>query len=396
MSNQKLGILAVVAAVMVLWAAVQSRLSSRTGTRMSGPAYLIQGLDPADIGRIVVGHGDDAVRIEQRNGRFVVTNEANYPADPKQINDLITKSLDVKTTEAYTDDPKNHEELEVTEEKARHVVKFFKKDGSLLTGVVIGKSQEAGQSTFVRRASDDTVYLAESAPWFRSGALDYVNQEIVSVKRDDVNAVTVTTPDGAYALRPKQDGDGVIFEGLPAGKKLKDRDAKSVFGALTSLRFEDVNQPADIEGVSFDHLYVCRLDDSTEYRLNVGKKDDKTYLMCEAKYTDTTPVTKKLNEVETEEQLKAKEAKLLADESAQKFTLRHKGWVYKVADYKAKYLTQKRSELLEDAEEEATEAMVEGPAQGPEPEQVTPSEPAVEPNAVPAPVVEPAAADPNA
>jgi len=391
MSNQKLGILAVVAAVTVLWAAVQSRLSSRTGTRMSGPSYLIQGMDPADIGSITVGHGDAAVRIEQQGGRFVVANKANYPADPKQINDLITKSLDVKTTEAYTDDPKNHEELEVTEDKASHVVKFFKPDGTLLTGVVIGKSQEGGQSTFVRQASNDTVFLAESSPYFRSRGLDYVNQEIVSVKREDVNAVTVTTPDGAYTLRPKQGGDGVIFEGLPAGKKLKDSDAKSVFGALTSLRFEDVNQPADIEGVSFDHLYVCRLDDSTEYKFNLGKKGDKTYLMCEAKYTDTTPVTKKLNEVETEEQLKVKEAKLLADESAQKFTLRHKGWIYEVADYKAKYLTQKRSELLEEVEEEAA-------AEEPLPVEVMPAGPAVEPNAVslPAPVVAPAVADPNA
>ena len=38
MSNQKLGILAVVAAVMVLWAAVQSRLSrSGGGGGASGP-----------------------------------------------------------------------------------------------------------------------------------------------------------------------------------------------------------------------------------------------------------------------------------------------------------------------------------------------------------------------
>jgi len=392
MSNQKLGILAVVAAVMVLWAAVQSRLSSRGGARVSGPSYLIQGLDPADINSITVGYGDDAVQIKRQGGRFVVANEAGYPADPKQINDLITKSLDVKTTEVYTDKPENHEELEVTEEKARHVVKFFKEDGSLLTGVVVGKSQEAGQSTFVRQAGDDTVWLSESSPYFRSRGLDYVNQEIVSVKREDVNAVTVTTPDGAYTLRPKEGGDGVIFEGLPDGKKLKESDAKSVFGALTSLRFDDVNQPGEIEGVSFDHLYVCRLDDSTEYKLNLGKKGDKTYLICEAKYTDTTPVTKKLNEVETEEQLKAKEARLLADEKAQKFTLRHKGWVYQVPEWKAKYLTQKREDLLEDVEEET-------PAEEPAPAEVTPAGPAVEPNAVTvpaAPPAEPNVADPNA
>jgi hypothetical protein len=396
MSNQKLGILAVVAAVLILWAAVQPRLSNRGGARLSGPAYLIQGLDPADIDSIVVGHDDDAIKIERQDKGFVVTNESDYPADPKQINDLITKSLDVKTTEAYTDNAANHEELEVTEEKARHVVKFLKDDGSLLTGVIIGKSQEAGQNTFVRQASSDTVYLAESVPWFRSRALDYVDQEIVSVKREDVNAVTVTTSEGTYTLRG-ENGDGVVMEDVPTDKKLKESDAKSVFGALTSLRFDDVNKPADIEGVSFDHQYVCRLDDSTEYRLHLGKKDDKTYLTCEAEYTDPTPVTKKLNEVESEEQLKEKEAKLLADEKAQKFTLRHKGWVYEIPDWKAKYLTKSRSELLEDVEEESEDQPAEEEARQAQPEPATAPAPTGDPNVVaPTPAAEPNAVDPNA
>ena len=193
----------------------------------------------------------------------------------------------------------------------------------------------------------------------------------------------------------------MVMENLPAGKKLKESDAKSVFGALTSLRFDDVNEPGGITGLSFDHHYVCRLDDSTEYRFHLAKQGEKTYLTCEAEYTDTTPVTKKLNEVETEEQLKEKEAKLLAQERAQKFTLRHKGWVYEVPDWKAKYLTQKPSELLEDVEEEAeAEATVPETAGPQEPTPVGPAMPpsvpvpAVEPNAVSA-EADPNAADPN-
>lgn len=414
MDNRKLGILAIVAAVMVLWAAVQSHLANRSGTRMSGPAYLIQGLDPADIGKIVVGTGDEAVTIEHREGRFAVTGLAGYPADPKQINDLITKSLDVKTTETYTDKAANHEELEVTEEKARHVVKFFKTDPNeeLLTGLIIGKSQEAGQSSFVRKASEDTVFLAQSVPWFRSGALDYVDQQITSVKREDVNSVTVTTPDGSYRLISKEKGDSVAFEAMPDGKELKESDATSVLTALISLRFDDVNSPAEIEGLQFDHNYVCLLNDSTEYRLELTKKDDKTYMRCSAAYTDPAPVTMKLNQVDSDEVLKEKEAKLLAQEQAQKFTLRHKGWIYEISDWKAKNLTKPKADLLEEPEPEVEEeaetpaaettlddvtdvptvappAEPDTPGPAPEPNAVTP---APEPNAV-TPAAEPNAAD---
>jgi hypothetical protein len=409
MSNRTLGILAVVAAAMVVWATVQSQRASHRHVQPSGPTYLVQGLDPAGIGSIVIGKGDKPVKIERQGSQFVVVNEVNYPADTKQINDLITKTLDIKTSDVCTSDPKNHEDLEVTEAKARHVVKFFKPDGSLLTGIIIGKSQENGQDSYVRRVSDDTVYLAANVPWFRDRALDYVDQEIVSVKREDVNAVTVTTPEGSYTLRPGKGGEGVVLADLPADKKLKDADAKSVFNALTSLRFDDVNTPSQIEGLDFNSSYVCRLNDLTEYRLHLAQKGGKTYLKCEAQYTDPNKVTINPNTKDSPDELKKKEAKLLAQERAQKFTLRHKNWVYEIPDWKAKYLMMGRSALLEDVKKPAETKTAEPnqPAAGQpkptQPEAKLPEQPKVEagakaaepnqsPAAQPAP---PAAREPN-
>ncbi|RPJ37192.1 MAG: DUF4340 domain-containing protein [Planctomycetaceae bacterium] len=374
MSNQKHGIIAIVAAVMVVWAAVQSRIPGGKHAEQSGPAYLVQGLDQNAIASIVVGQAKDAIKIQRRGTQFVVVNEVNYPADAKQISDLVTKSLDIKTSEVYTTNPKNHEDLEVAEAKAKHVLKFFKQDGSLLAGVVIGKSQENGQDTYVRLASSDTVFVAQNVPWFKDRALDYVNQEIVTVKREDVNTVTVSTPEGAYTLRP-QGSDGAVLADLPADRKLKDSEATSVLNALSSLRFDDVNTPADVTGLTFDSTYVCRLKDSTEYKLQLAKKGTKTYLICEAQYTDPTKVTINPNEKDSPEELKKKEAKLQAQEHALKFTARHKGWIYEVPDWKAKYLMMSRSGLLEDVKKEA-EAKAADPNQ---PAAAPPAQPTVQP-----------------
>ena len=404
MTNQRLGILALVAAVMVVWATLQSRVQTQRGTDQSGPAYLVQGLDSAAIGSIVVGQGKDAIKIERQEDQFVVTNEQNYPADTKQINDLISKCLDIKTSEVYTSTAKNHEELEVTEAKAKNVVKFFKQDGSLLAGIIIGKSQENGQETFVRLTSNDAVFLATEVPWFRDRALDYVNQEVATVKREDVNMVTVTTAEGTYTLRPQKDGDGVVLADLPADKKLKDSDAKSVLGALTSLRFDDVNTPANVKGLAFDHSYVCRLNNTTEYKLQLAKKGAKTYLICEAAYTDPTKVTINPNEKDSPEELKTKEAKLQAQENALKFTSRHKGWIYEIPDWKAKYLTMSRSALLEDVKKEAetkapdpNQPPAAQPPQAAQPKPEKPPEPQPQVQAPqPAPAAQPAPApEPN-
>jgi len=411
MSNQKLGILAIVATVMVLLAAISARTPTAKRGRPSGPAYLIQGLDPSSIASVVVGHGKDEVKIVRQDNQFVVS-DINYPADAKQINDLITKTLDIKTGDLYTTDVANHEELEATEEKARSLVKFFKADGSLLAGVVVGKNRESGQGAYVRQASNDDVYMTDESPYFSTRALDYVNQEIASIKSEDVNMVTVATPQGSYVLHAAQSGDGVIFDNLPADKKLKESEAKSVFTALQGLRFDDVNTPAQVEGLTFDHTYVVRMDNSTEYTLELAKKGTKTYLKTHAVYTDPAKVTINPEKVDSPEELKKKEAILLAQEGAQRFTLRHKAWVYQIPDWKAKYLTKPQSELLEDKETKPAEAKVEVPpvvdtaapvvpAAQPEPPAAGP---AVEPNQPAAasqpaepnqPVATPKAAEPN-
>ena len=397
MSNQKLGILAVVAAVMVLWAVVQARLADGGRARPSGPSYLIQGLEPSAIASITVGEGDEAVNIAREDGKFVVVDEAGYPADVEQIEDLIFKCLDIKTTELYTDKPANHEALGVTEEEARSVVKFFKADGSLLTGVLVGETPEGGQGAFARRADSNDVYLVQDVPWFRTRSLDYVDQEIVSAERADVNTVTVQTPEGTYTLVSQDDASDVIMPDLPAGKDLKESDAKTVLTAITSLRFDDVNRPSELTGLSFDHQYTVRLDDATEYRLRLAKKDDKTYLMAEAEYTDPTKVTMTMGKTESEEELKKKEAKLLAQEQVQRFNLRHKGWIYEIPDWKATNLVKAQSELLEEpavAEEAEAEEVPASPEPEPAIAPVGETEPAEMDEPVEAPNVAPVGPEP--
>jgi hypothetical protein len=360
MSNKKLTILAVVAAFMVLWAIVQSRVANRRTVQTDEPAYLIQGLDPADVGAIILGTGQDAVTLKRRGENFVVAGKDNYPAKTSEVNELISKCLEIKTTDLITDDPQNHEDLEVTEDKARTVVKFMTPDpnSTLLAGIVVGKTEELGQGTYVRLLSNDSnvsnrVLSAPDVPWISDGAMSYIEQELISAKSDEIESVTVGTPKGEFTLKKAQDGDDPVLVDMPAGKKLKTSDARSVLTALTSLRFDDVKKkPADI---TFTRHYICKLKDSTEYTLRIAEQeekdeeDEKTYIACTAKFTDTTPVTKG-SDVESDEELKAKEAKLLARDEASAFATKHEGWLYEIPDYKAKNLTKNLDDLLEDDE----------------------------------------------
>ncbi|MHC4116247.1 MAG: DUF4340 domain-containing protein [Planctomycetota bacterium] len=356
MSNKKLTILAVVAVFMVLLAVVQSRMANRRTVRTDEPAYLIQGLDPAGIGAIILGTGEDAVTLKRRGNGFVVETKEGYPTKTSEVNSLISKCLGIKFTQLVTRDPRNHEDLEVTEDKARTVVKFMTPDpnSTILAGVVVGKTEELGQGTYVRMLSSDSaasnkVLTTPEAPWIATDAMNYIEQELISAESDQIESVTVGSPDGQYTLKKEGDSDDPVLVDAPTGKKLKASDGRSVLTALTSLRFNDVkSKPADM---TFDRQYVCKLKDSTEYTLGITKKDEKTFIACTSVFTDTSPVMKGA-EVESQEELKAKEAKLLAKEASQKFAARHQAWIYEIADYKAGNLTKELADLLEDVEPE--------------------------------------------
>jgi hypothetical protein len=69
-------------------------------------------------------------------------------------------------------------------------------------------------------------------------------------------------------------------------------------------------------------------------------------VVCKADFTGERP--SKVSKGESEEELKKKEALLLAYDKAEEFTARHKPWIYEIADWKAKNLTKALSDLLED------------------------------------------------
>ena len=380
MSNKNLTILGAVTVLMVIWAAIQSRVSSRPGMEPGAPSYLILGLDPTDIGGIVVGTGKDAVILKRKGTDFVVTNKDNYPAVTSTISELITSCLDIKTAELYTDEAAYHEDLEVTEEKASSVVKFMtpEPNSTVLAGVVVGKSRELGEGTYVRLVSgdkvlSDKVYVTSNVPRIKDEAMDYIEQALTSINREDINSVTVTSSAGKYTLRAKEDGKDIVLESIPAGKKAKSSDCESVFAALTNLRFDDVRKQSS--DLTFDRQYVCRLKDSAVYTLGIAQKGDKAYVSCLAEYTGEMP-KKDMTKVESAEVLKEKEAKLLAWEKVQKFAAKHQGWIYEIPDWNAKVLTKELTELVEDQEKPEE---VKPPA---EPNSVVDMQPPGEPNSV--------------
>jgi hypothetical protein len=348
MSSRNLIILAVAAAVMLSWAIIQSYVINRQVDVASQSGPLIQGLETGDIDRIELGAGEEAVTLKRQDQGFVLANKDNYPVQIAAINELITNCLEIQTAELVTGSSTNHEDLEVTEDKGRQVVKFFNKD-DIITGVVVGKYTEQGAGSYIRRVNSDNVYLTSQSPYLKTGALDYIESKILAVIQDEIKQVQVTTDQGDYILL--QEPNETIVLASSAGERppqLKQTEAGQVYTALSSLYLTDVRQAsAETDQFEFKSTYQCRLKDSTAYIFQVASRDGKYYLKCRAIFADQTPVTMDRTKIESEEELKRKEAKLLAHEAAQKFAAEHQGWVYEIASWKGENLTKNLADLIE-------------------------------------------------
>jgi hypothetical protein len=357
MSGKKLTILGILAAVSIVLAVFVSHLSNRSKPVSAGPGNLVQGLNPETIAEIVAGKENIQVSLKRRGNGFVVANKDFYPASNKVINDLIASCLDIRTVEIYTEDKANHKDLGVTEENAKDIVKFLDSKGQIITGVIIGNSRPDGSMAYGRLINDDKVYIIQNTPLVKPWPLDYIEQELMSINKADINSVTVTSPVESYTLVREVDGGEVILQQLPEGKKQKKNECSAVFNLLDNLNFDDVNAVAEKPELNFDRKYVCLLKDSSSYIFEVAREDSAAFVKCRANFTDKTPITK-AQDVESEEELKKKETKLLAKDKVKKFAENCEGWIYRIPPYKAQNMTKPLAELIEDVNSEPNNAGV--------------------------------------
>jgi hypothetical protein len=275
---------------------------------------------------------------------------------------------DLRVSELVTDDPENHEDLHVTEENAENLIKFFDRNDALITGVVVGSRHvvEGGtgaSQTYVRLLSSQDVYLADSMPNVSKSAIEYMKKELITVEVDEIEKVVVSHPDSTYTLSTASDGEEPAYtlDAVPAGKQLKETEARSQFSAFTNVSFQDVRQDDEFaQSLNPTGTVVCYLKNQVAYRVDILEGDEKAYARVTAEYLNTTPIVKE-NRVESDEELKAKEAKLLAKDHADSFTKTHSGWLYEIAQWKANGLMKTRNELLEDIEPAAEATPADSP-----------------------------------
>ena len=374
MTDKKLALLGIIAVLTAAAAVYLGRITQTYQPPAIVISHLIEGLDPGAVGgiRILSDAGKETTDLVRQGNGFVVVQKANYPADTRKVNDLISRCLDlqVSTGERITSDEKNHAELGVTADTARQQVDFLDTDGKLIVGILVSAPDEDQDgASYVRLTASPDVYRVDTMPSLASSASDYLDNSLLQLSRDEIIRVTVTDPNGvSYTLfRPDETSESEIkLENMPAGRQWKGSTYRSIFQSLSYLSFEDVLKDDSQDAKQFNWKYRAKTNDAVVYTIQTAERENDGLVKLSAEYIGPAPSVQQ--QVESEEQLKEREKRFLAKEKADTFNREHQGWIYKIPVYKMKELTHYLSDLIEpipapEAEKSDTSATVE-PAAG--------------------------------
>lgn len=316
--------------------------------------------------------GEETVLKDAGNGKWVVGNRHDYPANLKEVSRLITDltttrvlhafnaneatqvrlglvepPADLEKDEPKPDAPKDEHGHDAAKDPAKKkfasVIRFGTKDGEkkLLLANSDAETDRGGLSASagmnVRFADKTEVYRLSKSTWVTYDPVSWLEKELVSIDQDLVKSVAVgegsTSP---VTIHRADKGAAWQIDGIAADEQVNVSEAGRMAGSLASLRLNDVLPKAEADAkkalagstkVTFD------LFDGRTYDVTMG---DKVKIGEKEQYFAALSVS--LSPTSTDTALKEKVAK--EQETYSK-------WTYDVGSWIRTGLVKRREELVE-------------------------------------------------
>lgn len=345
--NMKINrILIIAAAALFLLSFFSYRNSVERAERFERGQKFLPNLNPDEIAQITIIKGEEKTQLKRADDKLVVTSAGGYPAKNEAVNRFISDILELGLEKEVGSGESLEKELELgTEDRGESTIEVVFKDSADkdMVHFLVGKAFEGGSGNYVRRldSEDGTIYLTSSRVYFSTTADDFLDKDIVDVKKDDIAAIR-----GVDYQIESVDGQLKLAD-LPSGKKESSK-VGSLTTALSGLRFQKhylADDPA-VQALRFDTIVEVSLADDSGYQVRLAESDGKHYLQIEAFHTaEQVSIARDADEEEVKET-----ADVLARmDELQVFNNLHGSWIYEVNESTADRFRVRRSDLMENS-----------------------------------------------
>ncbi len=238
-----------------------------------------------EIASITIVKNAKTVRLKKGRDSWEVADRYGYPADFSKITDLVKKLKNAKVGRSFkaTDEILTRlalhapEAKNVPENKRGTQVVFKSAQEKPLANIIMGPDADRTDVYYLMHTGNPTIYLVDqSFRFLDENPTDWLAKEIVDINEKDIKKIVCYPPredKAAYTIeRPARDKDAALLA-VPAGKKVEKFKIDQMLGVLSSLKIEDVADPANAPpdtGFSAQHRFEYHLFDGTVYTISPG------------------------------------------------------------------------------------------------------------------------------
>lgn len=352
-TDKSLIVLGVIALILIV-STMFNYSPKKAETGFQKGSDLIKDIDINKIAKIKIISDVGSLNVKKDKDGYVIEERSNYPADVKQMNDLIINTIDIKCNKLVTSLESNYAALGVDEKSSDTVKLIFLDDQDKeLVNLLVGKREEKGTGAYVRKAGEKEVYATEKFYFVSPEAYTYLDKKVFKFTMKDIAKIDVNNGTDKYSII--NDNTEIKLQNVPKSKQAKVPEVQAAFNALTQLNFEDVAAKESKKDLKWTTSYVCSLSNGLTYTADLAKEGDDAYYIkvsAEAKEVKKEEPKKE----ETKEEAKKDEGK--KEESKEKaapspdtfksFNEKHSQWVYKVGKYTADNMSKSFSGMIED------------------------------------------------
>jgi hypothetical protein len=335
--KRRLGILAVAALLLVVWAIVALWQQSEQLAPKYHPTPMFPDLahQAREVTRVHVAakSGNFDVAFKPNKG-WVIASRNDLPASFEQVNRTIIGLASLETLEPKTAraDWLHYLDLGTPPKGDGVLISLMDAKGQTLASVITGKGQDIGDQSgagglFVRKPDSTQAWLAKSTFEPKSNVSDWYDKNLLDIDRKRIAETDVTPAGGApFTLRREKPTDTVFkLQSVPPGRELSFPGATdAVATAIVGLTFDDAKRAKGMDFSKASRVVTHTFDGLTITVLTLQQGDD---------YRATVSA-------------QAEPGKPAAAREAKAINAKTSGWAYKLPPFKGQALTAKVDSLL--------------------------------------------------
>lgn len=185
-------------------------------------------------GLTITNNSGSQIKMEKIGDEWVLPEKDNYPVEGQNVSDLLDEIALIRDNRLVTTTSASHKRLQVADTEFQGKLEITTSSG---TSILYVGSSPAANSTHIRLASSDSVYLtnAISASRVDPAYTNWINTSLVQIAAANVSNIAVTTANGSFHFSKDENSNWTSPE-LSGDESIDASKWSSLLSGFTSIR----------------------------------------------------------------------------------------------------------------------------------------------------------------